>query len=128
MASGKSHAKATVILGILLAFVSPWYPWLPVGALLGLWLSPDLDTVSDPYRMWGVLRFVWWPYQKFFAHRSFWTHFPVVGTLGRVLYLSPFILVAWQFIGLRCFAELVVGLCLADLLHYLMDLSTPGRS
>lgn len=52
----------------------------------GLMFGPDLDTKSCQYARWGILRFLWYPYQKFFAHRSRWSHGLVFGTLLRVVY------------------------------------------
>ena len=34
-------------------------------------LSPDLDIDSKPYKRWGILRFIWWPYKVIFKHRGF---------------------------------------------------------
>jgi uncharacterized metal-binding protein len=31
---------------------------------------------------------LWRPYQKAIKHRSIWSHGPIVGTVGRILYLS----------------------------------------
>jgi len=73
-----------------------WWPWLgPAGAvsgglaflLGGLWLSPDLDTRSNPTRRWGPLRLVWWPYRRLLRHRSLLSHSPLLGSAGRLLYL-----------------------------------------
>jgi uncharacterized metal-binding protein len=54
----------------------------------GLMFGPDLDIYSRHYQRWGVLRFIWLPYQKSLRHRSFLSHGPIVGTMLRVLYLS----------------------------------------
>ena len=53
----------------------------------GLMLSADLDVRSRPYRRWGPLRFIWWPYMKLIPHRSVLSHGLVVGPLLRVAYL-----------------------------------------
>ncbi|WP_340818197.1 metal-binding protein [Methanolobus sp. WCC4] len=50
-------------------------------------LSPDLDVNSKPYKRWGVLRFLWWPYKEIFKHRGF-SHNPVIGPLTIVLNLA----------------------------------------
>jgi uncharacterized metal-binding protein len=62
---------------------------LVVGAYLfsGLLLSNDLDTYSRPYRRWGPLRMLWYPYQCLVAHRSILSHGVLIGPLLRVLYL-----------------------------------------
>lgn len=66
---------------------------LVVGAYLfsGLLLSNDLDTYSRPYRRWGPLRVLWYPYQRLVGHRSILSHGVLVGPLLRVLYLYAMI-------------------------------------
>jgi len=54
----------------------------------GLMFGPDLDTNSRQYQRWGWFRWIWRPYQKAMRHRSLLSHGPVIGTVGRVLYLS----------------------------------------
>ena len=58
----------------------------------GLWLSPDLDTRSNPTRRWGPLRLLWWPYRRLLRHRSLLSHSPLLGTAGRLLYLLALVL------------------------------------
>lgn len=53
----------------------------------GLLLSNDLDVRSKPYRRWGVLRFIWWPYKRLIPHRHWLSHAPIVGTSLRILYM-----------------------------------------
>ena len=53
----------------------------------GLYLSPDLDLKSNPWKRWGVLRFIWLPYQRI-PHRHWLSHAPIVGSIGRLLYLG----------------------------------------
>jgi uncharacterized metal-binding protein len=99
MASGQHHDRATCLLA--LPFGLLWWPWLgPGGSALaglaflggGLWLSPDLDTHSNPTRRWGPLRLLWWPYRRLLAHRSLLSHSPLLGTAGRLLYLAALLL------------------------------------
>ncbi len=52
----------------------------------GLMLSPDLDLDSSIYHRWGLLRFLWWPYQKLIPHRSFLSHSLLLAPLLRVIY------------------------------------------
>ena len=54
----------------------------------GLMFGPDLDTVSRQYSRWGVLRFLWFPYRSFFAHRSRFSHGLIFGALLRVFYFA----------------------------------------
>jgi len=98
MASGQQHDRATWLLA--LPFGLLWGPWLgqtgiAAGALAfligGLWLSPDLDTRSNPSRRWGPLRLFWWPYRRLLRHRSLLSHSPFLGSAGRLLYLATLI-------------------------------------
>ncbi len=58
----------------------------------GFLFNPDLDISSKPYARWGPLRFLWWPYQVIFRHRSRLSHGLVLGTLIRLLYFSVVLL------------------------------------
>jgi len=106
LASGRDHDRGTWLLA--LPFGLLWWPWLGGSGLLtaslafllgGLWLSPDLDTRSRPSCRWGPLRLLWWPYRRCLSHRSLLSHGPLLGTAGRLLYLSV----------------LLIGLCLLAL-------------
>ena len=94
MPSGKTHDAITFL------FVAPvaaavWYATgdraTAAVVTAGFWFGgimfgPDLDTMSKQYTRWGIFRFLWYPYQAFFAHRSRWSHGLVFGTLLRVVY------------------------------------------
>ncbi len=149
MARGQQHDRATCILA--LPFGLLWGPWLGLPGITagtlafligGLWLSPDLDTRSNPSRRWGPLRLLWWPYRRLLRHRSLFSHSPFLGSGGRLLYLGGLIGgVAWLLLpwgaphplGLlqqlqQCWSQ-QRGLCLAVLigveasawLHLLQD-------
>ncbi len=63
--------------------------WVSGGFLVsGLIFGPDLDLYSFHYKRWGKLRWLWKPYQKAIKHRSVWSHGPIVGTVGRIVYLG----------------------------------------
>jgi uncharacterized metal-binding protein len=94
MPSGKTH-DAITFLFVAPVFAAAWritentaISAVITGAFLfgGLMFGPDLDTMSKQYTRWSVLRFLWYPYQSFFAHRSRWSHGLVFGTLLRVVY------------------------------------------
>jgi uncharacterized metal-binding protein len=99
MASGHRHDQATWLL--CLPFGLLCWPWLGLtgvasaaGGFLvgGLWLSPDLDTRSQPTRRWGPLALLWLPYRRLLRHRSLLSHSPVIGTAGRLVYLAACLL------------------------------------
>lgn len=94
MPSGKTHDWITLVLAVPVAAFS-WrfgFGLLEGSALVistlcgGLIFGPDLDTKSTPYSRWGICRPMWYPYMKFFSHRSRWSHGLIFGTLFRVIY------------------------------------------
>jgi uncharacterized metal-binding protein len=54
----------------------------------GMILGPDLDTDSVQTSRWSIFGFLWFPYRKFFAHRSRFTHGLIFGALFRVVYFA----------------------------------------
>lgn len=94
MPSGKTHDAITFFLTAPVLAVSlcltenvPVCVAVALAFLFGgLMFGPDLDTFSKQYTRWGVFRFLWYPYQAFFKHRSRWSHGLVFGTFLRVVY------------------------------------------
>jgi len=123
MASGSSHDRATGLLA--LPFGLLWWPALgPMAALVaglafllgGLWLSPDLDTHSNASRRWGPFRLLWRPYRRLLVHRSLFSHGPLLGTAGRLLYLALLLL------GLGLLARPLGGPAIEELAAPLLQL------
>ena len=50
------------------------------------YVSPDLDLDSIPYRRWGILRVLFWPFLKIVPHRDTWSHHIILGPIGVVAY------------------------------------------
>ena len=100
MPSGRVHDRITylatgpVAIGVKLYTHSlPLALAASAGLLFGgLMFGPDLDTRSVQYRRWGFARWIWWPYQRLFSHRSPWTHGLFLGLLVRLGYFSLVIL------------------------------------
>jgi uncharacterized metal-binding protein len=99
MASGRSHDRA--ICWLCVPFGLLWWPWLGLAGVVsgcggflvgGLWLSPDLDTISRPLRRWGPLALIWQPYRRCLRHRSIASHGPLLGTGLRLAYLAAWLL------------------------------------
>lgn len=66
-----------------------------LGFLFGGWMfGPDLDIHSVQYKRWGWLRWIWLPYRHSMRHRSPYSHAPIIGTIGRVLYFSFWVALA----------------------------------
>lgn len=149
MPSGRVHSFSTGVLSCLLGY-GAYTVGAPVqhaaaaglGALAGILLSPDLDvnsgSISDHHArelggcwfglLWALL---WKPYRYLMPHRSGLSHFPLVGTAGRLLYLGGAVyLLLWlchvtvnlSLPALPGWAPYAAGgLALSDLLHYILD-------
>lgn len=113
------------------------------GCLLGVILDPDLDQEMVSSSEWFIVKIpilgliisgiwvgYWLPYALLTKHRGL-SHWPVFGTLTRVLWLIPaFFVIRWFLLGdlniqewlfnLPCLC-MFLGLCLADFGHYLRD-------
>jgi uncharacterized metal-binding protein len=156
MADGKTHdavglSVAGAIAGFGVAYWlgngSPYVLYTGAVTAWGIWMfGPDLDTQSNPSNRWGLLEFIWTPYQKATKHRSIWTHIPLLSTVIRVCYLSAIGWCFWQglvllspgiaapfgeviggvvdWLGLSGRAGLwvlITGLFIGDLVHWLAD-------
>ena len=99
MASGHCHDKLTIWLTLPIGIIS--WPWVgSTGAVVaaisfllgGLLLSPDLDVQSNASRRWGFFQWLWWPYRRLTPHRSLMSHSPLLGSVGRITYLTCLII------------------------------------
>ncbi|MGI0480907.1 metal-binding protein [Geminocystis sp. CENA526] len=96
MPSGKTHDRITwyslplviIVFGIITRQLSSTLLASVGFVFSGLMFGPDLDIYSVQFKRWGVLRFIWLPYQKQLKHRSIISHGFIIGTIVRVLYLS----------------------------------------
>ncbi len=165
MADGRTHTLATRTLAVFLfsgQVVRGLYQGysthdifltsiaLTVGVAGGLFLTPDLDvdagSISEQEvrnvsplgeNLWWIY---WFPYRKLIHHRSPLSHWPVIGTIGRLFYLSiPYLIVlaVSYYLSLPWFTSLkdaglwllespvyriaVLGLASSDTLHFFMD-------
>jgi len=146
MPNSSVHNTAAIFVALSLPFVIRNYykidtinqVGLCVGGLAGIVLSPDLD-LSENKRLFGqrgiggifyfLWRVYWLPYGKLIHHRGVLSHFPVLGTVGRLFYVGwPFILVWLYFGNIQFDTDLLkwvfVGLCVVDTIHALMDVTT----
>lgn len=154
MATGKGHAAATLILSPVTAGGTWWLTGgdliaagiAGTGCLSGLFISPDLDmetiTISEYWLvrwtlglgwLWVML---WYPYALIVKHRSWFSHAPLISTMGRVLYivlvylgiavllryflkieLFPF----WIVLSWQQWLILIGGLAISDLGHWWLD-------
>jgi len=94
MPSGKTHDAITFLFvapvfaaSYLITKDFPTSTVITAGFLFGgMMFGPDLDTMSKQYVRWSIFRFLWFPYQAVFKHRSRWSHGLIFGTLFRVIY------------------------------------------
>ena len=156
MASGINHIRGTVLLAVPAALLAAGWGSEPgnaiacgVGCLAGVILSPDLDISSRTRSEYLVYRYMgrfpgalwfafWWLYARLIPHRSPLSHWPIIGTMGRFLYVYLFGGFLWygaawlitgtgawipmfQWLQTPTFAWALVGLSLADTLHFFMD-------
>jgi uncharacterized metal-binding protein len=99
--SGRTHDRVTlwslpVIAGLTFNQTrSSNLTLLVAGGFLlgGLMFGPDLDIYSRQYQRWGVLRWIWLPYQKSLRHRSLLSHGPLLGTTIRLAYFAIWVAV-----------------------------------
>lgn len=78
------------LLPITLTVLQPEgiFPFIAGYLFSTFYLSPDLDLPqSNPSQRWGVLKILWVPYQMLFSHRSFFSHFPVISSILRLVYI-----------------------------------------
>jgi uncharacterized metal-binding protein len=140
MASGKNHDRAIITTTPILmaAAIASGHADVAIIAtasyyLGGMYLSPDLDLVSRPYKRWGFLRWLWLPYQRLIPrHRHWLSHGPVIGSAVRLLYLAAWLTpllvffpglhqMQWVGITLPNVAAFLVGVELSALNHLLLD-------
>lgn len=147
MASGKTHATASLITSVPLGIVagislgSIFYGvGAVVGSVLGIALTPDLDQEMTTYFEWKLIRktgplgylwmALWAPYALLVPHRSFWSHFPIVGTVLRLIYILVLPTIFYVYKGYNIIIPemawkvvlgLVIGLAISDALHWIMD-------
>lgn len=103
MPSGNVHDKITLYttpligLGMYQIDEKPQNLFIILGLYIfsSLMFNGDLDIKSKPFNRWGILKLIWLPYQSFFSHRSLFTHGIIIGTIVRLIYLSPIIYTLW---------------------------------
>ncbi len=138
MASGRNHDRSILFTSPIVGIIGVSYS-IELGIVAasahlvgGLYLSPDLDLISKPFKRWGVLRVLWLPYQKLIpCHRHWLSHGVIVGSVVRLLYLAAFLLplwfifpglqqVQWDITGEKLIA-FFLGVELSALNHLLLD-------
>src|SRR5882724_10864968 len=99
MPNYKTHDKAGIVSTIPVTIVALSAGFnvqstaiLVVGIVVATYLlSPDLDIHSRIYRRWGLLRWIWIPYQCI-PHRSWISHSGPISATLRLFYLCLWLL------------------------------------
>lgn len=135
MANGKTHARharRTMITVGSLSILSG-NPGVAIGTVIGWLTTPDLDIgqtltheerrVYKANKILGIIfEMYYMPYGRIFKHRSFWTHFPGVGSAIRLLYSFWWIAFIWP--NLMMLSDVVaiwIGVTIQDIVHFHLD-------
>jgi uncharacterized metal-binding protein len=149
MASGKVHAAMSIVAAFPVALAAREVGGdgaalaAGAGCAAGVLLTPDLDQLTINKGEWAVVKYlpvIGWGwlalfdlYARALPHRSPLSHWPLVGTAGRLAYLALWGWLAWLALGrppltvsaeaLRLLAWAAAGLAVSDALHWAMDVS-----
>jgi len=154
MPNGRTHTNITLTACLLTSIAIPFVPdpSIPIsifaGCFTGIFLTPDLDVEEGSISMYHVRRFggnagnllstlwlyYWLPYAKLIPHRDWRSHFPIISTIIRLLYLFCVPLILYLVINeqdgmnqihsiltSKFFIFFFIGLCFSDTLHYVAD-------
>jgi uncharacterized metal-binding protein len=150
MSDGKTHAQATtalifpVAMASLLLYPSDPFTAMAAGAIgcaTGLIIDPDLDLDDITRSEWQMIKklwifgmlwvTLWYPYAWLIPHRSPLSHWPIIGTAGRVGYLLGWLWLLGAIAGVSVPVLAIVsqplfmiwfgGLAVADMAHFIMD-------
>lgn len=132
MASGKNHIMASMMIAATRAVVFDFEG--AAGAFLTVIVNPDLDIdrgnmgmslVEKTYYPAGIIwRHFWRPYALLIKHRSPISHFPVLSTVLRLVYMYPLIYLFNKLLGgggLQIPVDFVLWMIVSDIAHWLMD-------
>jgi uncharacterized metal-binding protein len=137
MPGGKVHSAATLVTAGMTAPIL-YYRVVPTseialmtaGMLATLVINPDLDLNRKRPRGIAVVWWLfWWPYSKMVGHRSPISHFPIMGTIIRIIYiLIPAIVILHKVApgwvpGLLIFTS---GMIVSDTVHFVLDILSTG--
>lgn len=140
MSSGLVHTRANTVIALgVLIFVRPIETAILMasGCVLAIFVGPDNDLNGSNYSFYLVKKYLgkvphalwrafWWPFQRVTPHRHFISHFPVVGTFLRFLYLfCPLLLVILaifpDFSSVFWIIPVFWGAVIVDTTHWAMD-------
>lgn len=163
MSSGRVHKNASIILatgftlsGIFMFDISGI--WYAIGSLIGIIYTPDWDVdggfIGDFYvkKLGPTAEKIWdgfiWLYRKSLKHGSPLSHWPIIGTVGRILYTYLLLFVVPYLIYWIIFHphvnlieklgwfvwlcldnwRVVLGLMASDFIHFILDIVTTNNT
>lgn len=138
MPDGRVHSTASLAGAIVVPAAMVYYGFpiseslaCSLGFLVSLKVNPDLDLNSRFPRK-KPAKWLWWlmwlPYSRLIGHRSPFSHFPIIGTALRIMYLLPLGLMGFRLIGVSILVPqgvieyLIFGLAISDIIHWAMDI------
>ena len=151
MANGVTHAKVSlfaalptaIALGAIggadIGFIAG------VGCVAGIPLTPDLDQMAVSKSEWRIVKYlpiIGWQwmalfdvYARLIPLRHQLSHWPVIGTLGRVLYLCLVGGSIWLLLGRPALPHVsfdhavafIAGLGVSDTLHWVWDFAVKKK-
>ena len=160
MSAGIVHRKASIILaiGFLLGglfTLDSGGVVRAIGSLVGIIATPDWDvdagmimdkTIRVNIGKWAEKiwdAFLYW-YRRSLKHGSPLSHFPIVSTLGRIIYVFLFIIIiphaivyfifspawdlmaviSWYWTKVMSHQNIIIGLMGSDIIHWGLDILT----
>lgn len=108
------------------------------GTAMGTLIHPDWDYAEarGVVAELGPLKYLIKPYGLLVPHRHWISHLPVVGTIGRLLYIMlPLFIVGFSFSSGNPVVKILrnhyfwygfLGLALADTIHFALDMAQTG--
>lgn len=137
MPNGKTHDKITFITTPIIGVLSYYLLnnnlistliLITTYIFASIMFNGDLDTNSKPYNRWWIFKIIWIPYQLMFSHRSIWSHGIILGTIVRLIYISPIIYCVFQIFNLslvdinwNLMIIILIGLESGNTIHTLSD-------
>lgn len=137
MPNAGTHIHAALLVGAV-TIPACYYTGLSIqeSAIIGasvvineVFASPDMDlnSGSKSYKKWGILRYLWKPYQLLIGHRSWLSHSGPISYTLRFLYLFIPFFAVMSFLQLKLdnavpyMVLFYIGGCISDTLHTLLD-------
>jgi uncharacterized metal-binding protein len=140
MPDGREHSAITTLLIIesaplLYAFLPDVILPVLVGEAITFLVNPDLDVDNGSISMKfiqnilgpigaGIWKLYWRPYAILMPHRTFLSHFPVVSTFIRFLYIGWPIWLTWPDLIWPTGFWVLAGASASDFHHWFIDMAS----